>query len=369
MTSRTPNHAASRAWRFRLRNACVAACVAAVAATAATLVVYQRQPGLRLGMDRSLPSGVTGFYPLERQGKTTFAWSGGRARVTVDRIDRRAPWTCRAEVINWRPPTAGPARLRIRSGGALLVDRQVGEPTAALEFTIPAEPARSGIDIDIDVSPTFRPGPQDPRELGLAFDAITCEPARGFAPRPAASVLLRGSAAAAIVGAAVGLTGLPALAAAGASLAVAAGQAWSLGSGGAAYSLASPPVFLLAGLFALFCLLPVVLAAGVVAQAAERGCAAGCRHFGVRLLPEAHLPAPPRQGHRRRGLPCASARLGAGGPVLLHAALHERDALSVRDRPLCVLRAVVAADNRPRHAAANRRLRGRGDSRACCCTR
>ena len=242
----------------------MAACVAAVAATAATLVVYQRHPDLRLGMDRTLPSGVTGFYPLERQGKTTFAWSGGRARVTVDRIDRRAPWTCRAEVINWRPPPAGPARLRIRSGGTLLVDRQVGEPTAALDFTIPAEPARSGIDIDIDVSPTFRPGPQDPRELGLAFDAITCEPARGFAPRPAASVLLRGSAAAAIVGAAVGLTGLPALAAAGASLAVAAGQAWSLGSGGAAYSLASPPVFLLAGLFALFCLLPVALAAGVV---------------------------------------------------------------------------------------------------------
>ena len=87
---------------------------------------------------------------------------------------------------------------------------------------------------------------------------------QGSTPRPAASVLLRGSAAAAIAGAVVGLAGLPALAAVGASLAVAAGQSWSLGSGGAAYSLAAPPVFLLAGLFALFCLLPVAVAAGVL---------------------------------------------------------------------------------------------------------
>ncbi len=150
------------------------------------------------------------------------------------------------------------------SRGAVLVDRLVVEPTARLDFTIPADPAHRGIDIDIDVSPTFKPGPQDPRELGLAFDAIACEPAQGSTPRPAASVLLRGSAAAAIAGAVIGLAGLPALAAVGASLAVAAGQSWSLGSGGAAYSLSVPPVFLLAGLFALFCLLPVALAAGVL---------------------------------------------------------------------------------------------------------
>jgi hypothetical protein len=264
MTSRKPNHPSSSLWRDRLWTACLAACLAAAVAAVALVACYQWRPELRLDMDDRLPPGVRGFYPPERQGKTSFAWSSGSVHVAFDLIDRRAPWDCRADIINWRSPTAGPARVQIRSGGSLLLDRQIGDATASLAFTIPADPAVSGIDFDIGVSPTFRPGPQDTRELGLAFEAIACGPAAGSTPRPAASVVARSAAAAAAVGLTLGVAGLPALAAVGMGTAVAVAQSWSLASGGAAQSLSSPPVFLLVVLFGLCCLLPVALAAGVL---------------------------------------------------------------------------------------------------------
>jgi hypothetical protein len=228
------------------------------------MAIYQWQPEIRLGMDRRLPPGVRGFYPLERQGKTSFAWSSGSVRLEFDHVDRRVPWVCRADVINWRSPGAGPARVQIRSNDALLLDRHVGEPDAALEFTIPPDAASSAIDAGIDVSPTFRPGPQDPRDLGLAFDAIVCEPAAGSMPWPARAILVRSAAAAAIVGITVGLAGLPMLTALGVGGGVALAQSWSLASGGAAHSLTLPPVFLLVLLFGLFCLVPAALAAGLL---------------------------------------------------------------------------------------------------------
>ena len=264
MTSRTPDHSPPWHWSSRLWTAVTAACVAAIVAAAGMIAAHQSRPEIRLGMDRRLPPGVRGFYPAERQGKTGFAWSGGSVRLDVDHVDRRGPWLCRADVINWRSLAAGPARVQVSSDGSLLLDRQVGEPSAALEFRLPPDPARSAIGIGIDVSPTFRPGPQDPRDLGLAFDAISCAPAEGFSPRPAWAVLARGAASSAAVGAIIGLAGRPGLAAAGIGAGVAMAQSWSLATGAAAHSLALPPVLVLVSLFAVFCLAPVVVAAGLL---------------------------------------------------------------------------------------------------------
>ena len=264
MTLPAPSHTSALAWPSRLRTAGLAGLVAALVGAAAMVAVYQWRPEMRLGMDRRLPPGVKGFYPLERQGKTSFAWSSGSVRLEFDHVDRRVPWVCRADVINWRSPGAGPARVQIRSNDALLLDRQVGEPDAALEFTIPPDAPSSVIDASINVSPTFRPGAQDPRDLGLAFDAIGCEPAAGSTPWPAGAIIGRGAAAAAIIGITVGLAGLPMLAALGIGGGMALAQSWSLASGGAAHSLTSPPVFLLVLLFGLFCLVPAALAAGLL---------------------------------------------------------------------------------------------------------
>lgn len=264
MTPHQPERTSAAPWPSRLGIACLAACTAAIVAAVAMVAVYQWRPGIRLGMDRRHPAGVRGFYPAERQGKTYFAWSGSQARMVFDHIDRRMAWTCRADVINWRSPEAGPARVRVHSNEAVLLDRQVGEAAAVLAFTLPADPASRTLDIGIDVSPAFRPGTNDPRELGLAFDAISCEPASGVRPWPDRLVLARGAAAAAAAGAVIGLAGLPALAAAGMSAGLALAQSWSYAVGGAALSLASPPAFLLVILFAVFCLVPVGVSAGLL---------------------------------------------------------------------------------------------------------
>jgi hypothetical protein len=238
--------------------------VAALVAAPALVLVYQSRPAIRLGMDRGLPEAAQGFYPLERQGKTGFAWSGGRVTLSFDRLDRRGAWRCLAEVINWRPPAAGPATVRVSSDGVVVLDRRVEEPTATLAFLVPPDPARSAFDIGIDVSPTFRPGPKDQRELGLAFDALVCAPEEGFSPWPARAVLARGVASAAAAGAIVGLTGLPVLAAAGIGGGLALGQSWSLASGGAALSVARPPLTVLLCLFGAFTLVPLLVSAGLL---------------------------------------------------------------------------------------------------------
>jgi len=263
MTSESSDRASAGAWMPRLWIACLAACAATVAAAGAMVVAYQSRPGIHLTMDRRLPEGVSGLYPVERQKKTGFAWSGGSVRLKFAHVDRRAGWACRADVINWRSPEAGPARVRVRSNGAELLDQQVGEAVASLAFALPADPASRVLDVVIDVSPTFRPGPQDPRELGLAFDEISCEPADGSTVWPANAVVARSAAAAAAVGVVTGLAGLPALAAAGVSVGVALAQAGALASGAAVRSLRSPPLLVLTTLFALFCLLPVAMAAGL----------------------------------------------------------------------------------------------------------
>jgi hypothetical protein len=252
-----------RRWWSHLRAAVVAGFVAALVAAPALVLVYQSRPAIRLGMDRALPGAAQGFYPLERQGKTGFAWSGGRATLSFDRLDRRGAWRCRAEVINWRPPSAGPATVRVRSDGVVVLDRRVEEPTATLEFGVPPDASRSAFDIAIDVSPTFRPGPKDQRELGLAFDELVCAPAEGFSPWPSRDVLERGVASAAVAGVIVGLTGLPALAAAGIGGGLALAQSWSLASGGGALSVARPPLTVLLCLFGAFTLVPLLASASL----------------------------------------------------------------------------------------------------------
>jgi hypothetical protein len=238
----------------------IAGIVAALVGAIAMVAVYLRDPVVRLDVSRVLPRSVSGMYPAERVGKTTFAWSRDEARLRFDHVDRRGAWNCRADVINMRPSTAGPADVRIESDGRVLLDAHVSEPRAALDFAIPPASSASSLVFTIAVSPTFVPGPQDRRELGLAFSALKCGPAPGFHPRPSAAIILRGAGSAGAVGAAIGLAGLPLVAAAGISALVAAAQAFALATGGAVHTLASPPMLVLISLLALFCLGPVLVA-------------------------------------------------------------------------------------------------------------
>ena len=236
----------------------IAGVVGALVAAISLVSVYQLHPAIRLEMDRALPRIATGLYAPEINSEANFAWSGGRVQISVPEVDRRVPWICRAAVINWRPASAGPAFVRVESDGNTLVAQRVTAPRETLTFPIQPHPDRSELRVDMAVSPTFRPGSGDTRDLGVAFDWIRCEPEPGRWALPSASVVVRGAVAAAAIGVAVGLVGLPVTAAVGVSVATAGIQAAALATGAAPYSPGTPPVFVLAALFICFCLVPVL---------------------------------------------------------------------------------------------------------------
>jgi hypothetical protein len=191
----------------RVRAAFTAALAGAVVVSVVIAALYVRDPGARLEMTGPHAPAVTGLYPPERSEQLTFAWSGSAVRLVLPGADRRVAWVCEARVINWRPPSAGPATVRVTSGAELL-STTISAPEAAFSFTMPASAAAAPFDVTIAVTPTFRPGPQDTRDLGLAFDWIRCEPPPGARAWPSSALMARGAATAALVGAAIGIAGV-----------------------------------------------------------------------------------------------------------------------------------------------------------------
>ena len=199
---------------YRVKAATVAALAGALVSTVVIGALYVRDPGVRLEMAGTHAPVVTGLFPPERAGQRTFAWSGETLRITMPGADRRVPWACEAMVINWRPPGAGPAHVRVASQQAELLATTVSAPEATLAFTLPPDAAAAGFDVTIHVTPTFQPGPDDPRHLGLAFDWVRCAPASERWAWPPLRLPARGAVSVAALGAAVGLAGVPAAAAA-----------------------------------------------------------------------------------------------------------------------------------------------------------
>ena len=193
----------------RVRATLTAALVGGVVASAVIAVLSLRDPGVRLEMTGPHPPVVTGVYPSERSDQLTFAWSGAAARLVLPGADRRVAWVCGARVINWRPPSAGPAAVRVTAGAEIFATT-VADAEATVSFTVPASTAGDPFDVTLAVTPTFRPGPQDPRDLGLAFDWIRCEPSPGARAWPPAAALARGAATSARLGAAIGAAGVAA---------------------------------------------------------------------------------------------------------------------------------------------------------------
>ena len=243
----------------RLLTACLAALAAAAVAAAALVVLYGRSPTIRFEMDREQAPGVSGFYPSERNGGLTFAWMGASAELRFPGLDRRVPWSCTATITGGRPAGLPVPVLDFSADGLVIRSWQVRGIPGAVSFDVPANPARSGVVLGIAVSSTFTPGPHDPRELGIAFDRLACEPAGGSTARPPRASIIRATAAAVIIGAGFGLAGLPALAAVGFAAVVALAQAWPLAWGMAPYHPQAVPAVPLAIGLALVLVLTLAL--------------------------------------------------------------------------------------------------------------
>jgi len=237
--------------RTRVAAATSAALIGAFVGALALSLVYGARTSIRFEMDRDLPPTVTGFYPPERDGALTFAWTRSSAEITLPRISRSVTWVCSASIRGWRPAGIPLPELRFTADGLGVLTWQVRAAVEDVRFDIPARPDRSGLVLRVDVSNTFRPGPADARDLGIVFDYLACAPAEGRIVHPPSSALAQAALGGALLGLGFGLAGLPLLYAASLASAAALAQAWPLSAGMAPYVSGKPPVVLLAGALGL----------------------------------------------------------------------------------------------------------------------
>ena len=215
--------------------AAIAALVGAVAGAACITLAVARRPVFTFELDRPLPRFVTGFYPPERSGEETFAWSRDRAVVTLSGLDRRSEWVCSIRFRGGRPAPFVQPHVEIAADGVRLAAAAATNEYQDLEATLPSRPTRPGAILTVSSTPVFVPGPSDSRQLGVQLDRLACRPSGTsvvFAPRRAVAAA---SLAAGGFGAALGLTGVAPWVAVGGALVVAVFQAVPLAAGAALY--------------------------------------------------------------------------------------------------------------------------------------
>jgi hypothetical protein len=215
--------------------AAVIAALGALASACGLTIAFSIHPGVVFDMSRALPRAVaSGFYPPERAGELSFAWTSRRADVKLAGLNRAIEWRCAVRLRGGRGPELVQPRVEIAVDGLAVAGQTVSNDFSDVTFTA-APRSTQGLNLSITSTPTFVPGPADKRELGVVVDALECRPAAGlvFPPRPA----LRDAAlASAIFGAALGIACTTLTGAAGVILILSAGQSFLLSMGAAPYS-------------------------------------------------------------------------------------------------------------------------------------
>ena len=203
--------------RRRCRRACgvirrvlLLGLLGAVTGIASVAVAYLNDPVLRVDIGPGLAAVARGFYPPERAGDLVFAWTSSRADLSLRGFDRTSAWTCTLRFRGARAAARQQPLVQIAADG-VVVARQAGtNEYQDLAVTIPTR-AKSGLLLTIATAPTFVPGPEDSRELGVQVQSLTCQPNDRFVRAPRALVTA-GGLSAAVFGAAFGALGLAAVA-------------------------------------------------------------------------------------------------------------------------------------------------------------
>ena len=218
-----------------IARAAIAALVGALAGAAALTAVYARHPAFTVEMDRPLPRGIAaGFYPVERAGETTFAWTSRRADLTLTDVNRASAWSCIITLRGGRADPASQPAVDVAVDGITVTTATATNDFTDMPVAAAARPGSQGLIVSITSSSTIVPGPSDPRELGVQVDRLVCQPETALALPPVKAV--RDAAlSAAIFGAAVALTGTTLGTAALAAGVLAVAQALPLSAGPAPY--------------------------------------------------------------------------------------------------------------------------------------
>jgi hypothetical protein len=216
--------------------AVLAAAIGASAGLACLTVAYTMHPDLTAEMDRDLPRGVaSGFYPFERSGGETFAWTSRRADLALSGLNRAVPWGCALLFRGGRSEPLPQPLVQVAVDGVTVESRTATNDFQDLQVPVPARPFSSGLTLTISSSTTVVPGPADRRELGVQVDRLVCRPEVAGVVLPPRRALGAAALAGAAFGAALGVAGTTLAGAAAAVGVVAAGQAVLLSWGPAPY--------------------------------------------------------------------------------------------------------------------------------------
>ncbi|HTK28846.1 MAG TPA: hypothetical protein VL309_04815 [Vicinamibacterales bacterium] len=215
----------------RLRGAAAAA-LGALVFLALVVPAYARFSTVLVTADRDLPRELTGFYPIERAGGLSFAWTRPHAGLALPAIDRRVPWRLAIRAKVWRPAGVPLPRVRLAADGIALVDRVMDGGESEVGATIPPRPGRRGVLVTIDTAP-FVPGGEDTRALGLAVESVRLDAASGW-PRLPFSALAPAALAVLLIGLLLAAIGLPAGWAFAGACTAALAECWGLTQGFAA---------------------------------------------------------------------------------------------------------------------------------------
>ncbi len=230
------------------------ALVGGLAGPALLVAAYGLHPGFALQLDRELPGVTSGFYPAEHSAEGSFVWTSRQAGITLADLDRRSEWSCSIRFRGARPDRAQPQPdVVIALDGVTVAVRTATNDFQDIEVTAPPRPLKPGLILTLASSTVFVPGDADRRELGVQVTRLGCRPAGAWTALPPRRALGSAAGAAAIFGAAFGLTGMTAGSAIGAAALIAAGQAYPLSMGAAPYEANRRTVLLLA--FWIACLM------------------------------------------------------------------------------------------------------------------
>jgi hypothetical protein len=236
-------------------------------------LAYRSHPDLTWDMDRDQPDVTSGFYPVERLGDETFAWTSPQATLVLRGLDRRVPWHCTVRLRGARPSSVEQPAFQLAVDGVMLVSRTATNSYEEFNVDAPVRATESGLTLTMTSAPSFVPSPSDRRELGLQVDRLGCRPgdeALPLLPRAAMFAAMVGGAALGAAFHLIGLTFLPGLAAV---LMLGVAQAVPLSTGTAAYSDYTSIVIR----SAIWIALPTVLSVAVLDRVRRRPLATTAR--------------------------------------------------------------------------------------------
>lgn len=140
------------------------------------------RPTLTLDLRGDSRATLRAFYPPEYLGNLSWLWTRPRAELSLPTLDRDVGWHWSGRVLLNRPPDLSPTVLRIAIDDVVAFEDTVVHDSL-VEFTVPQSLGLTGAVITFDTTPTFVPGGDDTRELGVALASVSLIGERGGAPK------------------------------------------------------------------------------------------------------------------------------------------------------------------------------------------